>query len=246
MSNPEIVNHNPQDPRAELIRFSEGLSNLSVDEMIKLIAVDLLNIEDENCRNGNHLTADYKILFLIGDDTKDVTRSKGLDGKDIYTNKRDFPRPPEIIELTSAISRYDDEDRKNIGPVLSETADIIYNVAQLTELDSEFKAEYTKWLYYFSKGIGMDLKELLGLAVIKYRRRYSPGNEKNVKEEEAFLVECLRGGAAEDIFSVQRPSDEGLIKISRIVNLFGSTVLSARLNQLDANLRAETEIEEIL
>jgi len=234
---------NEQTPSQEVEDLAKDLPNLTENQMAEVIAKDLLDRENNLYRSGNTLPADHKILFLIGDATSDVTRATDLRADRIYTKESSFPKAPEIPELNASISRYFEKDRQNLPEVLSETADIFYNLAQLRELDPEFRDVYSKWMNYLSSSIGLDLRELFGLAIIKYRRRLiQEGGEKDVLEEEKLLQSFVTEAQSPGRFSVRRPSDDGLKKFYRVVNLLGSRILAGRFTQLGASLSAEEEL----
>lgn len=244
MNNPETL-ESSYDQMRELDYLTKDLQEMTEDQMIEVIASDLLIRENQSYRDGRAIPAEHKILFLIGDRMNDVTQAKDFQGKPIYTKEADFPRPPEISEVNAAISRYDDTGRKDLAPVLSETADIFYNLAQLRGLDPDFKDEYSKWLGTLAKSIGLDLRELLGLAIIKYRRRLIEKEDKDVPGEEDLLRSCIREDQDQGVFSVKKPADDGLKKFYRVVNLFANTVLVPRWHQLKAKLSAEEELRDL-
>ena len=230
-------------PSQEAENLTKDLPNLTENQMAEVITKDLLDRENNLYRSGNTVPADHKILFLIGDETNDVTRATDLRADRIYTKESSFPKAPEIPELNASISRYFEKDRQNLPEVLSETADIFYNLAQLRELDPEFRDVYSKWMNYLARSIGLDLGELFGLAIIKYRRRLiQEGGEKDVLEEEKLLQSFVTEGQSPGRFSVRRPSDDGLKKFYRVVNLLGNKILAGRFTQLRANLSAEEEL----
>ncbi len=243
MSKPEV---SEQTQMQEFDYLTKDLIGMTEDQMIEVIATDLLIRENQSYRDGRAIPAEHKILFLIGDRMNDVTQARDFQGKRIYTKEADFPRPPEISEVNAAISRYDDTGRNDLAPVLSETADIFYNLAQLSGLDPDFKDEYRKWINNLARGMGLDVQELLGLAIVKYRKRLFQNNgRKDVPKEEELLQRCIRENMSQGGFSVKKPTDDGLKKFYRVVNLFANTVLVPRWHQLRANLTAEKELEEM-
>ncbi len=220
--------------------LAKDLVDMSEDQMAEFIAIDLLEIENQRYRKGTMPREDHKIIFLIGDEMNDVTTAIDIRGQKIYTKDSQFPRPPEISEVSAAISRYFETGKVSLPEVLSEVSDVFYNLAQLRVLDPKIENVYTEWMNKLSGGLGMKSRVLLGFAIIKYRRRLiQMEGEKDVPGEESIIEGFIQQKQPVGEFSVKPPTEEGLKSFYRLVNLLGQKVLSPRITQMKANLSAE-------
>jgi|SRR3989344_6270019 len=213
--------------------LAKDLVDMTEDQMAEFIAIDLLEIENRRYRNGSMPQSDHKILFLIGNYLNDVTTAIDIRGQKIYTKDSQFPKPPKIPEVSAAISRYFKFGRGNLPRVLSQVSDVFYNLAQLRVLDPEIANVYTEWMNKLSGGLGMESRDLLGLAIIKYRRRLiEREGAKDVPVEESIIEGFIQQEQIAGEFSVKPPTEEGLKNFYRLVNLLGQKVLAPRIAQM--------------
>ena len=66
---------------------------------------------------------------------------------------------------------------------------MFYNLAQLRMLDPNGENVYTEWMNKLSSGLGMESRDLLGLAIIKYRRRLIQMEGKTDFRGEESIIE---------------------------------------------------------
>ena len=79
----------------------------------------------------------------------------------------------------------------------------------------------------------MESRDLLGLAIIKYRRRLiEREGAKDVPVEESIIEGFIQQEQIAGEFSVKPPTEEGLKNFYRLVNLLGQKVLAPRIAQM--------------
>ncbi len=219
--------------RMEAERYYDYPEKQGVDSwwerlMYRTVARNYLRREELHYRNGWVLSPDAKLLFLVGTEEVDITKAETCTGITIYTKKANHVKAPEIFEAASAISDHFERER-NVPNVLSELADVWYNLIQLTQLDPDFSVTYKKCVDQLREAVGYSTRDAFLLIHAKYQLRFY--DNKGVKEhnEEIEAIKFLLKG--ENIDPIATPSDEELNKAYRLLNKMSVTILKPRLLQ---------------
>lgn len=171
-------------------RYSYGdIVGLPPRKMIDYITGDLLEIENHNFTQGN--TAFHKLAFLIGGRDRDVSKVEGPNGESVYRGDPEKLVFPEILEFLAAVN-FHQRKKPDMPGVLSEAADIVFNLIMLTKLDRPRAAVYQEALARFTNALGYTPKEALVLTTIKYHARYVEHQRKNPQAEDELIDDLLR------------------------------------------------------
>jgi len=218
--------------------MSERLKSVSVEDILKLdvdlfpertlfsfVNETLLELENQRFKKGN--TAEHKLLFLIGDQDRDVAKARiAGTGKGVYTDPPNYPKAPEILEASAAISAHF-EVGENISRVVSEIVDVFYNLSHLTVLDSEFEGAYNGCIERLSSALGLSIREMLFLTIAKYGYRWiDKKGKKSTKEEDERIKLVLNSG------KVRMPSKKNLVNVYGEMFNMETHVFRSRLDQL--------------
>jgi hypothetical protein len=243
------------------LRYSLDIEAMSMDDKLKWLAVDALNLEDKYLRKVHGLSQikrEGKIYFLTGGEHNDVTEAKDFENRPIHTRHLTKPKDPapklgEIPEALGAISRWFEEfgerrDRNlpppsRVGPV-SEVTDVIYCLANLTTLDSWDTETYMIYMKQIAESMGMPLNDLLTLTVIKYNYRLGQGkSQKNHMVEDQIMNSYLDRKNSDGSPKIPVPTNEQLHttfhKLSEV-----NTLLNERANFLKQLKRWGVNLDE--
>lgn len=193
------------------------LRNLDVIGLYDYISAQLIPIETGLYQNGN--TSEHTLIFLVGKRTKNISRERTSDGKAVYSRPPSFVRYSETMEAMSAIATYlhtkENSPEEEYGSetlwssyvdTMGEIADVAYNLAKLIYLDKPSESDvYKSYIQRMAQTLGLDVKDLLLLAVLKYSFRLETNKgKKNSIGEQEFIGRTLGSGI------IPRPSDENL------------------------------------
>lgn len=217
-------------PTQSPLELTLDLTHLAEDTSFMLIADDFLRLEDRLYRGGRPLTAEHKLAFLIGGDSEDVRRAVDMDGNPIYTKHADHAKPAEFAEALHAISDHLESER-NLPKVLSEIADVYYNIIQLSVLDPEFRDVYRTCMQRLSDNLGLTLHQAALLVIAKYKHRLIDNNgKKDIPGELAVVARLLNEGEGDGPL-IPTPSDEQLDEAFNTIGEMKNTIFKPRLIQ---------------
>lgn len=202
------------------------LRQMSEADLLNFICGPLLEIERKKYTGGN--TAEHKLLFLIGGPEKDVAVAKTNSGNLVYTSAPAHPKAPEIAEATAVISSHFEVER-NIPRVLSEVADIFYNLVHLSMLDSRFSEIYKDCSKRLAKSLGLSLQEALLITAAKYKYRHIDKKSKAPKEEDEVIAQLI--SEAGEPGKIKAPSDKNITAAYQEINRIENYVLRPSLMQ---------------
>lgn len=205
----------------------QDLRNMSADELFHYIVDVLKPAEDHKYKTGN--TAEHKLLFLVGGPENDVSVARTSDGKTVYSIPPDHPKLPEVSEANAAISRYFEHDKESLPSVMSEIADIYFNLAILTEVDQDEELNYRKSMDHLTIALGITLRGGLLLAATKYKIRLLDGGEKDLQGEEEAMADLISANGRAPHVSI---SEDGLKAGYRALNEISHFVLKPRVVQI--------------
>lgn len=160
----------------------------------------------------------------------------------------------EIQEANSAISGFIQEVRsaasvegidhwkvdlrKFLGPyelpeVLSEIADIVYNMLNISKLDIGFS--YEPHIHAIGDALGYSYEQLLYLVTMKYFHRYADKvGKKDIKAENMLITQALESG------TLPIPTMGKLSRTYNEINVIAHSIINTRLIQL------KTEVTRML
>lgn len=231
---------------AGMLSVERRFTEMTADEKLLHIAVIFLALEHKYLReplNKPQISADAKLLFLIGPENFDVTTASSFTGEKIYTRgPASRTKFPEILEAVDAISGWfdlvdetkadtDEALPSRVKPI-SEVCDVVYCLAQLTMLDSEFEIPYRRHIENLAKAGGFSVDELLLITLVKYNYRLGQGkSRKNFVEEEALIDALFKGDGSQNLAPVHLPNGEEMMNLSRKLGFIFHD-LKARFEQL--------------
>lgn len=219
----------PEGTRSPL-EFTLDISHLTEETALALIAGEFLRLEDRLYRGGKQLTAEHKIIFLTGGNSEDVRRAKDMYGYPIYTKEADHAKAAECAEALRAISDHQERE-PNIPNVLSEIADVYYNIIHLTALDPEFREVYKTCLARLSDSLGLSLHHATLLVIAKFKYRLIDNKGKKDIPGEIEMLGRLLDQQDEAAPLIPTPTDEQFDEAYNIIGEMMNTILKPRLVQ---------------
>ncbi len=205
--------------------------HLSEEAIYAIIEHDLLTHENIAYRNGQSVPAEHKLLFLVA--VGDIRSALDSTGSRIYTKSAPYSKVCEVSEFTAACSAHL-EKKPDINDVLSEFADMFYNVVQLRRLDPLFKSEYDKWLNVLANSLGLTMHQAGLLTIAKYSYRLVANHGKKDVASELTIINSLRSQQGESDPLIPTPTNEQVSRSLHLVDLLERFVLHPRLLQLQA------------
>ncbi len=209
---------------------SNDFSFASSESLYRYIVENLKSIEDAKYPN----TAEHKLLFLVGGPKNDVAAAMTSTGQPAYDQPHDHPKLPEVTEANAAISQYFEKGRNPAyyPGVLSEIADIYFNLALLTKLDPEATLLYRRSIGHLTDSLQIYLRDGLLLAATKYDLRLVVNrSKKNTQAEERAMAKLSDAdGRMPEVFI----RDRGLARGYGALNEIAYHVLMPRLIQIQS------------
>ncbi|MCB9813584.1 MAG: hypothetical protein H6772_04220 [Pseudomonadales bacterium] len=210
--------------------------NLKPNEKIgwRLLTTEFLQEEAKLYGTKLPFRAETKILFLSGDGkTNDLRFIFQFTGDPVRTKPAEYFKPPERDEVIGAISDYTDgktnEDNAAIAKVISEIADVFYNLIQLTETDPDFKETYILWFNQLAISLGYTHEQAMAVAIAKYHHRmFKNGGKNDFEKENQLIVEMLTSD------QIPQLTKKTASNFAALVNILCNQVLISRLTMLKA------------
>lgn len=234
----EIIESNQEKTDTETSKTENDHEDTTQEISWRLIAHPFLRKENNTYRNGKSVPPEVKIMFTVGNgEDDDLGTMKDFSGEKIR-NKDDggLYKQPEIDEVLGVISRFIDNKGDTEVEVLSEIADIFYNLIHLTETDSDAKPTYIKGFKKLIDIIGYTSQQANLLAIAKYHyRMFKNGGKNGFKIENSFIEQLLNEGKIPKITTIQASNFAKKLKV------FGKKVLLARLSTLEVEFSDKSD-----
>jgi hypothetical protein len=218
----------------QMVGSSIPLDSLTTQQMKPLIQNDMLFLENDAYRGGNSLVGHHKLVFLVAGQTRDVTTASGLSGESIYTKESSHPKAPEVDEFLHTLSDHFDKE-PDLPGVMSEAADIFYNLIQLEKLDPEFTSQYECYVSNLATALGLTTVQAHLLALYKYKiRMVDLKGIKDVQWENMHIrKKLLETNDEHPIISI--PGD------SQLTDAYRSAAIIGKLLEIRIQTLQETE-----
>lgn len=202
----------------------KDLIKMNETQLLNYLTEDLLNAETKLYGKND---AEAKIIFLGGGPTHDISKATTFEGTPIYKETPDFAKWSEMYEFMGAANRYTD-DKGSLSEFVSEAADVIYNLAVLSKIDTyEHAYDYTEMIERVAVTLGWTPKEALLVAATKYHQRFVHSGEKDSVAEDDLMERLLE---KDILFENTEPlvTSPSKKQVSNAFNL-GTTLLNAYL-----------------
>lgn len=197
----------------------------------RLITRPFLRKEDQLYRKGEPVRPETKILFLSGDgETNDLRVIPDFTGNKARTKPAEYYKPPERAEVLGIIAEYTEGKIDDTEKVISEMADVFYNLIQLTETDSEFKDTYIKWINFLARSIEFSNEQINAIIIAKYHHRMFKNDGKNDFDRENLLIAQMTEKGQIPKLTKKNASD-----FATLVNTICNRILISRLEMLKTN-----------
>ena len=174
------------------ISYSDIL-RMNGDELNVYISAGLASAEEEMF--GGPTEAESKLIFLGATRKSNIAKEKTFEGVPIYKNRPKFRKISEIDEFLGVANQVLYEDGK-MEDLVSEAADIFYNLTRLTSLDTNNEhmhaPNYEYLMSQIATSLGWDKRQALLITAVKFHSRFVERKEKDPTREKELMEGLLK------------------------------------------------------
>lgn len=195
---PQILPEISQSPIERPIDNYHFLIEKNADQLFDYLRYDIARAEEEIYGSTD---AESKLIFTYGNfvndpDTTDISKATTFEGTSIYKTKPDLRKSAEIQEWIHWANSINNENDPRIEGLISESADLFYNLTRLSTLDSNelhpHCPDYEMIMGMIARSLGWSRKEALLMAASKYHRRFIEVKNKEPEEEMKLMQDLIK------------------------------------------------------
>lgn len=197
--------------------------------------------------------AESKLIFLCGTLIRDpreerikrysrnIAKAKTFDGTPIYKNRQKYFKVSEIEEFIVVAGQVIHEGGQ-MEDLVSEAADIFYNLIRLSDLDTYLHApDYGTVMAQTAAALGWTPKQALLVAANKYHSRYVERKTKDPEYEKNKMEDLLRIYSYSREAGVPTPTFEQIDDTVDFLEATEGNILGSRQFQIRAQQQDEID-----